>query len=195
MVTGRFALLAVAVVAVPAVAWGLIAGGPAPNDVPLAPSRVDAPTSMTAPSQQPTVPAPESSPPLPQTNITTPQQSSSIPPPPGSADTNGPTVRIRGHSLHLHRHLHKFRPRLLGRPRWPRRVTPHRRRGARRHRSPRGRSGHHNRPSNTAPAEARSPAISPVPRRNHLHSRSARTWRCPETRSAAGQHREVERTT
>jgi RNA polymerase sigma factor (sigma-70 family) len=96
MVTGRFALLAVAVVAVPAVAWGLVAGGPAPNDVPLAPSRVDAPTSMTAPSQQPTAPAPESSPPPPQTNITTPQQSSSISPPTGPANTNGPSVADQG---------------------------------------------------------------------------------------------------
>ena len=96
MVTGRFALLAVAVVAVPAVAWGLMAGGPAPNDVPLAPSRVDAPTSMTAPSQQPTVPAPESSTPPPQPNVSTPQQSSSMPPPPGPANTDGPTVADQG---------------------------------------------------------------------------------------------------
>ena len=96
MVTGRFALLAVAVVAVPAVAWGLMAGGPAPNDVPLAPSRVDAPTSVTAPSQQPTVPAPESSTPPPQPNISTPQPSSSMPPPPGPADTDGPTVADQG---------------------------------------------------------------------------------------------------
>ena len=96
MVTGRFALLAVAVVAVPAVAWGLMAGGPAPNDVPLAPSRVDAPTSMTAPSQQPTVPARESSTPPPQPNVSTPQQSSSMPPPPGPANTDGPTVADQG---------------------------------------------------------------------------------------------------
>lgn len=93
LVTGRFALLAVAVVAVPAVAWGLVAGGPAPNDVPLAPSRVDAPTSMIAPSQQPTMPAPQSStstPPPP--NISTPQPSSSMPPAAGPPNTNGPTV-------------------------------------------------------------------------------------------------------
>jgi RNA polymerase sigma factor (sigma-70 family) len=92
MVTGRFGLLAVAVVAVPAVAWGLMAGGQAPNDVPLAPSRVDAPTSVTAPSQQPTVPAPGSSTPSPQPNVATPQQGSSIAPPPGPANTGDPTV-------------------------------------------------------------------------------------------------------
>jgi RNA polymerase sigma factor (sigma-70 family) len=92
IVTGRFALLAVAVVAVPAVAWGLMAGGPAPNDAPVAPSRVDAPTSMTAPSQQPTVRAPESRTPPSLTNISTPQQSSSIAPPPGPAQTGGSTA-------------------------------------------------------------------------------------------------------
>jgi RNA polymerase sigma factor (sigma-70 family) len=93
MVTGRFVLLAVAVVAVPAVAWGLVVVGPAPNSVPLAPSRVDAPTSMIAPSQQPTVPAPQSStPPPPPPNISTPQPSSSMPPSAGPPNTNGPTV-------------------------------------------------------------------------------------------------------
>jgi RNA polymerase sigma factor (sigma-70 family) len=95
LLTGRFALLAVAVVAVPAVAWGLMAGGPAPNDVRIAPSRVDAPTTMTAPAQQPTVRAPVSSTPSPQTNISTPQQSSSMPPP-GPANTDGPTAADQG---------------------------------------------------------------------------------------------------
>jgi RNA polymerase sigma factor (sigma-70 family) len=96
MVSGRFALLAVAVVAVPAVAWGLMADGPAPNDVPLTPSQVDASTSMTAPSQQPSVPAPEPSTPPRQTDISTPQQSSSMPAPPGPASTDGPTVADQG---------------------------------------------------------------------------------------------------
>src|SRR5215470_335038 len=45
MVTGRVVLLAATAVGVPALAWGLIVGGAAPNDVPTAPSHVT-PVSM-----------------------------------------------------------------------------------------------------------------------------------------------------
>jgi hypothetical protein len=92
MVTGRFALLAVAAVAVPAVTWGLIVGGPTPNDAP--PTQVDAPTPMTAPSQQPTVSVPDPSPPPQPTNTSAPQQRSSIPP--QSPTNTGPPVADQG---------------------------------------------------------------------------------------------------
>lgn len=97
VVTGKFALMAVAVAAVPAVAWGLTSGGPAPDDVQIAPSRIDAPTTMTVPAQPPPTLTPHaSSTPPTQPNLPTPQQSSSLPPssavsPTSQADTDVPT--------------------------------------------------------------------------------------------------------
>ncbi len=96
MVTVRLALLAVAVVAVPSVAWGIMAAGPAPSDAPVAPSRVDAPAPMTAPPPPAAPSAPASTTPPPQTNISTPQPNSSMPPPPGPANTDSPAASDQG---------------------------------------------------------------------------------------------------
>jgi len=95
---GKFALSAVAVVAVPAVAWGLMAGGPAGKDVPVAPARVDASTAVTAPPATSTTRAPEPTPPpAPSPNISTPQQSSPMPTlPQVPASTDGPPVADQG---------------------------------------------------------------------------------------------------
>jgi len=97
MLTGKFTVLAAAVIVVPAVAWGLMTGVPAPSDAPVAPSPVDAPRSMTAPPPPPTVRAAEPiTPPPPAPNSSTPQPSSSVPPPPGPANTDSPTVADQG---------------------------------------------------------------------------------------------------
>jgi RNA polymerase sigma factor (sigma-70 family) len=93
LLAGRFALLAVAVVAVPAVAWGLMVG--APGDAPVSPSRVHVTTSVATPPQASTSVAPPSSVvPAPPPNITTPQPSP-VAPPSGPANTEGPAVDDR----------------------------------------------------------------------------------------------------
>ena len=85
MVTGRFALWAAAVVAVPAIALGVTAGWPAPHSVPVTSVQVPHAVPTTSTSQEPNTPVPES-------NVPTPEPNTSVPPSAGPANTNNPNI-------------------------------------------------------------------------------------------------------
>ena len=96
MVTGRFALWAVAVVAVPAIALGVTVGWPTLDTVPV-PSVPDThAVHATLTSQDPKPPAPASITPLPPSNVPVPPSNTSAPPPVGPANPNNPSIDNRG---------------------------------------------------------------------------------------------------
>jgi RNA polymerase sigma factor (sigma-70 family) len=86
--TGRFALWAAAIVAVPALAVGVAVGWPALHSAPVAPVQLS-PAPATSTSQAPATP-------VRQSNIPTPQPSSPPPPSAGPAHTDDPNSTNQG---------------------------------------------------------------------------------------------------
>ena len=96
MVTGRFALWATALVAVPAIALGVTVGLPALRSVPGPAVQVPRTAPIVSTSQRPTTPAPASNVPTPASNVPTPEPNTSVPPPAGPAETNDPNATNPG---------------------------------------------------------------------------------------------------